>query len=136
MRNLKEVLRVHSLGMSQHQIARSCSVSQSTVRDYVSAAQTAGVKWPLPEDWGDRQIGEALFPQRPTLEVWRKHPEPEWARIHKELQTHRNLSLQLIWQEKRESDPDGYGYSRFCELYRLWLNEWRIGGRSRRFFRR
>src|SRR5665213_90783 len=69
---LKEVLRLHSHGMSQHQIARSCSVSQSTVHDYISAAQTAGVKWPLPEDWSDRQIGEALFPQRPAPEVWRK----------------------------------------------------------------
>jgi len=30
MRKLKEVLRLHSLGVSQHQIARSCSISQST----------------------------------------------------------------------------------------------------------
>jgi DNA-binding NarL/FixJ family response regulator len=30
MRKLKEVLRLHSLGLSQHQIARSCSISQST----------------------------------------------------------------------------------------------------------
>jgi transposase len=124
MRKLKEVLRLHSLGMSQHQIARSCSVSQSTVHDYVSAAQTAGVKWPLPEDWGDRQIGEALFPRQQRLpEVWRKHAEPDWTGIHQELQTHKNLTLQLIWQEKRESDPEGYGYSRFCELYGLWLKK-------------
>jgi transposase len=123
MRKLKEVLRLHSLGMSQHQIARSCSISQSTVHAYVAAAQTAGVKWPLPENWGDQQIGQTLFPQRSAPEVWRKRPEPDWAGIHKELQTHKNLTLQLIWQEKRESDPDGYGYSRFCELYRLWLKK-------------
>jgi transposase len=123
MRKLKEVLRLHSLGMSQHQIARSCSISQSTVHDYVSAAQTAGVRWPLPENWDDRQVGQTLFPQRSAPEIWRKHAEPDWAGIHKELQTHKNLTLQLIWQEKRESDPDGYGYSRFCELYRLWLKK-------------
>ena len=124
MRKLKEVLRLHSLGMSQHQIARSCSISQSTVHDYVSAAQATGVKWPLPEDWGDRQIGEALFArQRSSTEIRRKHPEPDWAGVHKELQTHKNLTLQLIWQEKRESDPEGYGYSRFCELYGLWLKK-------------
>ena len=124
MRKLKEVLRLHSLGMSQHQIARSCSISQSTVHDYVSAAQATGVKWPLPEDWDDRQIGEALFArQRSSTEIRRKHPEPDWAGVHKELQTHKNLTLQLIWQEKRESDPEGYGYSRFCELYGLWLKK-------------
>ena len=26
----------------------------------------------------------------------------------------------LLWQEYRAAHPDGYGYSRFCELYRAW----------------
>ena len=74
MRKLKEVLRLHSLGLSQHQIARSCGISQSTVHEYVSAAQAAGVNWPVPESWGDQQIEQALFPQRPAPAVWRKTP--------------------------------------------------------------
>jgi len=123
MRKLKEVLRLHSLGLSQHQIARSCSISQSTVHEYLSAAHTAGVHWPLPEDWGDQQIEQALFPQRPAPAVWRKHPEPDWAQIDQELRTHKELTLQLVWQEQREADPDGYSYSRFCDLYRLWLKK-------------
>jgi len=123
MRKLKEVLRLHSFGLSQHQIAHSCSISQSTVHEYVSAAQAAGLQWPLPEGWNDQQIEQTLFPQRPTPAFWRKHPEPDWPRIHQELQTHKNLTLQLVWQEGRESDPEGYGYSRFCELYRRWLKK-------------
>jgi transposase len=123
MRKLKEVLRLHSLGLSQHQIARSCSVSQSTVHEYISAAQAVGVKWPLPENWDDRKIEQALFPHRPGAAVWRKHAEPDWSQIHQELQTHKNLTLQLLWQEQRESNPEGYGYSRFCDLYRRWLKK-------------
>ena len=123
MRKLKEVLRLQSLGLSQHQIARSCSISQSTVHEYVSAAQASGVKWPLPENWNDQQIEQALFPQRAAPEIWRKHPEPDWAQIHQELQTHKDLTLQLVWQERRESNSEGYGYSRFCDLYRRWLKK-------------
>jgi transposase len=123
MRKLKEVLRLQSLGLSQHQIARSCSISQSTVHEYLAAAHAADVKWPLPEDWDDRQIEQKLFPQRRAAAVWRKHPEPDWTQIHQELQTHRDLTLQLIWQEGRESNPEGYGYSRFCGLYRRWLGK-------------
>lgn len=26
----------------------------------------------------------------------------------------------MVWLEYREAHPDGYGYSRYCELYRLW----------------
>ena len=123
MRKLKEVLRLQSKGLSQHQIARSCSISQSTVHAYVSAAQAAGVKWPLPEDWSDQQIEQAVFPRRPDPGLWRKHPEPDWAKVHQELQTHRDLTLQLVWLEGRESNPEGYGYSRFCDLYRRWLKK-------------
>ena len=123
MRKLKEVLRLHSLGLSQHQIARSCSISQSTVHEYVSAAQVAGIQWPLPEEWDDRQIEKTLFPQRSTPAVWRKHAEPDWPRIHRELQTHKDLTLQLVWQEERETHPEGYAYSRFCDLYRRWLKK-------------
>lgn len=123
MRKLKEVLRLHSLGLSQHQIARSCSISQSTVHEYLSAARAAGVQWPLQEDWGDQQIEQALFPQRPAPAIWRKHPEPDWAQIDQELRTHKDLTLQLVWQEQREANPEGYGYSRFCDLYRRWLKK-------------
>ena len=101
MRRLKEVLRLQSLGLSQHQIARSCSVSQSTFHEYVSAAEAAGVKWPLPENWDDSQVEQTLFPQRPAAAIWRKHAEPDWTQIHQELQTHKDLTLQLVWLEGR-----------------------------------
>jgi hypothetical protein len=123
MRKLKEVLRLHSLGMSQHQIARSCSISQSTVHEYVSAAESAGVpSGRLPENWDDRGLSKRCF-RTGRAGVWRKHPEPDWAKIHQDLQTHKNLTLQLVWQEERESNPEGYGYSRFCDLYRRWLKK-------------
>jgi transposase len=28
--------------------------------------------------------------------------------------------MQLLWEEYREANPDGYRYSRFCELYQRW----------------
>jgi hypothetical protein len=30
------------------------------------------------------------------------------------------VTLQLLWEEHRAVHPDGYGYSRYCELYRAW----------------
>ena len=71
MRTLKEVLRLHSLGLSQRQVARSCGISQSTVHEYLSAAETAGLRWPLPADWDDTRTERALFPQRGEAAVLR-----------------------------------------------------------------
>src|SRR5579875_1450659 len=50
-------------------------------------------------------------PQRPT---------PDFAHVHQELQSHRRLTLLLLWEEYRQNHPDGYGYSHFCELYHRW----------------
>ena len=30
------------------------------------------------------------------------------------------LTVQILWEEFRQTQPDGYGYSRFCELYQRW----------------
>jgi hypothetical protein len=33
--------------------------------------------------------------------------------VRRQLQTHKHLTLQLIWEEYRQSQPDAYGYSRY-----------------------
>ena len=63
MRKIKEVLRLrHELGLHQEQIARSCSIGQSTVHRYLERAEAAQLVWPLAEDWDDATIEQLLFP--------------------------------------------------------------------------
>ena len=66
MRKIKEVLRLHALGLSQRQIAPSCSVGQATVSEYLKAAETAGLKWPDVADWDDDRLMQAVAPPRET----------------------------------------------------------------------
>lgn len=124
MRKIKEVLRLHwSLGLTQHQIARSCSIGQATVYRYLERATAAGLAWPLPEDCDDQQLAELLFPARPHLAQTAPRARIDFAEIHRQLQTHPHLTLQLLWEEYREAHPDGYRYSRFCELYQRWRRQ-------------
>jgi transposase len=57
------------------------------------------------------------------VQVWRKSEKPDFGSIRHELQRHRHLTLQLVWEEYRQDHPDGYSYSRFCELYRHWVRK-------------
>jgi transposase len=120
MRKIKEVLRLDSLGLKQQQIALSCAVSQSTVSEYLKAAAAAGIHWPAVADWDDRRLQESLYPGRPVTPPRRQCPQPDFAAIHQELQTHKHVTLQLLWEEYRQEHPEGYHYSRFCDLYRRW----------------
>ena len=121
MRKIKEVLRLHSLGLSQRQIAVSCAVGQATVSEYLKAAKAAGLKWPDIAEWGEDQLTGTVAPSRGRPDHKKPSPEPDYAGIHHELQTSKHVTLQLLWEEYREKNADGYRYSRFCDLYRGWL---------------
>jgi transposase len=45
--------------------------------------------------------------------------EADWTHVHHELRRP-GVTLMLLWGEYRQREPDGYGYSRWCELYRAW----------------
>src|ERR1017187_8570894 len=121
MRKVKEVLRLRfDLGLRQDQIARSCSIGQATVHRYLERYTAAGLSWPLPADCDDRQLNELLFPSRPIRPPRQLRAGVDFAEIHRQLKGHTHVTLQLLWEEYRETQPDGYGYSRFCELYQRW----------------
>jgi transposase len=121
MRKIKEVLRLRfGLGLHQDQIARSCSIGQATVHRYLEKAAAAKLTWPLPDDLDDRRLDELLFPSRPLHTPAQPRPGLDFGALQAQLQTHKHLTLQLLWEEYRETHPEGYGYSRFCELYQRW----------------
>jgi transposase len=122
MRKVKEVLRLRfELGFGQRQIARSCGMGLSTVHEYLERAATAGVEWPLPEGLGEEELEAKLFGSQPVrAKAVQQRPQPDWKTIHEQLQQHRHLTLQLVWEEYRQANPEGYRYSWFCERYQHW----------------
>jgi transposase len=121
MRKISEVLRLRfELGLGQRAIARACSISQSTVHEYLNRAAAAGVVWPLGEEWDEQRVEQALFGERQVVKRLPEQVLPDFPALHSQLQQHPHLTLQLAWEEYRQVHPEGYGYSRFCELYQRW----------------
>ena len=121
--NVKEVLRLRfESRLTIREIAASLGVRRSTVGDYVRRARAADVSWPLPEGLDDEiALAVRLFdqPRGGAIEPVRRPPVPNWSEIHEELRK-RHVTLALLWQEYRETHPDGYSYTRFVELYAEW----------------
>src|SRR4029077_18664180 len=119
MRQIHELLRLkHQNQLSIREIARSCALPASTVGDYLKRAKAAGLNWPLPEGQSEKELLQLLLAQ-PVAESAGGPVLPDWPYIHKEL-ARPAVTLLLLWQEYRKAQPEGYGYSRFCELYRRW----------------
>ena len=120
MRCVREILRLkHGCGASDRAIARSTGVARSTASDYLARAAAAGLTWPLPATLTDAALEALLFVGTGSTPGTRRKTEPDWPALHRELRRP-GVTLMLLWQEHRAREPDGYGYSRFCELYGRW----------------
>lgn len=120
MRKISEVLRLkHSCKLSTRAIARSCGIVHSTVGEYLRRADEAGLTWPLPDDLDEAQLEAQLFPPPPAIQPDQR-PLPDWSEVHLEMKRHKGVTRFLLWQEYKAASPDGYQYSRFCELYDQW----------------
>src|SRR5579862_5312770 len=121
MRKIKEVLRLkYELGLGHRQIARSCSIGLGTVHDYLTRAAAAGISWPLPDGSDEEQIEAALYGAKPAATRQAERNPPDFASLQEQRQKSKHVTLQLLWEEYREANPDGYQYSRFCYLYQRW----------------
>lgn len=118
MRKVKDVLRLkHAAQFSNRQIADAIGVARSTVADYLRRAEMAGLTWPLPDDLDEETLDRLLFRDHGASAS--PFPLPDWQVIHRELRR-KGMTLQLLWQEYKTAHPEGYQYSRFCDLYRTW----------------
>ena len=118
MRKIRDVLRLRAGGMSKRQIAASLSIGVTAAGECIRRAKRVGLSWPLPEDLNDERLERLLYPP-PTVTAKDRRPQPDWPAIHRELRRP-GVTLQLLWEEHRSVHPDGYGYSRYCDLYRAW----------------
>ena len=118
MRKIRDVLRLSAAGMSKRKIAVSLGVSATAAGECIRRARCAGLTWPLPDGQSDESLERRLFPP-PAVAAKDRRPQPDWAAIPRELRRP-GMTLQLLWEEHRAVHPDGYGISRYCELYRAW----------------
>ncbi len=118
MRQVREVLRLrHALSLSYREISEALGIGKTSAGEIVRRAEVVGLTWPLPEVFDDGELERRLFTA--AGEAQPERPAPAWAKLHEELKR-RSVTLVLLWQEYRAEHSDGYGYSRFCDLYGAW----------------
>ena len=127
MRKIREVLRLKSLGLSERDIAKSCQISRSTINSYIGRAKVAGLSWPLPKDIDDEQLDKMLYP--PASDEENKEGMPNWVKVHQELKR-KGVTLNLLWQEYKLGNPNGYSYSSYTLKYRQWCNKKNVSMRQ------
>ncbi|MBN4056435.1 IS21 family transposase, partial [Rhodothermus sp. AH-315-K08] len=80
----------------------------------------AGLSWPLPQEMTDAALESCLYPPSTSTTGRPPVPLPDWSEVRREL-TNKHVTRRIVWEEYRDKQPDGIGYSQYCDRYRQWL---------------
>jgi len=123
MRTIKEVLRLKwEKKFSNKQIAQSCKIARSTIREYLVGAERAGLNWPAVSELDNGRLEALLFSPSVPAECSEKRNLPDMEYLRKEL-TRKGVTLRLLRLEYRHANPDGYQYNQFCYHCHQWCNK-------------
>lgn len=131
LRMIKDVIRLKwHAQLSHEQIATTLKISKGVVAKYVALASAAGLDWQTVQDWSEKRLGSVLLPRSATAQPF---VEPDWARIHRELDR-KGMTLMLLWQEYVAAHPEGrtWRYTQFCEHYKVFANRLKRSMRQHR----
>lgn len=84
MHKIKEVLRLkHVAGLTHRQIAGALGLSLGVVTKYLTAAERAGLAYPLPAGYTDAQLASTLYGT--PINAPLKRATLDFALVHQEL---------------------------------------------------
>lgn len=118
-RRARDCIRLKNAGISTREMTRRLGVASSTVRLTLHRCAAAGITWPLEADLTDGVLEQRLFANSGTIQGHRRHEEPDWPAVHREMKR-KHVTLSILWEEYIERHPGGYRYSQFSDLYREW----------------
>lgn len=123
MTQYRQILRLHSQGISQRSIALSCQCSRNTVSAVIQQAGIAKLKWPLDVET-DAELEALLFQEKKEQTSLRRMPDFE--KVSKEL-ARNGVTLKLLWSEYcedcRQLRQQPFMYSQFCYHFQQYAEK-------------
>jgi hypothetical protein len=111
---MREIEERGNLDARDRAAGRSCVVDGSVD---ATTLRGGGDRLPVGAGLTDAVLEQLLFANAGVKPGHRRHAEPDWAVLHREMRR-KHVTLSILLEEYITANPGGYRYSRFCELYR------------------
>lgn len=122
MEKIREILRLNEKGISKREIARATKVSRPVITEYLDLFRRSRLTYIQIQDMNDDALGDILFGDSNNISEKKKQILSIFPECAKEL-TRPGVTLQLLWEEYRSKDTNGYSYSQFCFHYQVWKEQ-------------
>jgi len=109
-------------------------VAKSTISDYIKRFKASGLHIEQISVIDDDALHLKLFGEQ-IVDVGPKRAIPDMSLIRKEMKLRKKtkVTLQLLWEEYKESNPNGYSYTQFRFYYHKYKQMLNPSMRNRGF---
>ena len=121
MSQIKQLLLMHQQGCSIKKITRTLGMSKNTVKGYLRKLAANGDNCTQLLATDEPVLAKRFHAGNPAYKDGRyEYLEQQFPYLKKELKR-TGVTRQLLWDEYREKNPSGYGYTQFCEHLNRYL---------------
>lgn len=122
MKNIREIIRLHELTtLSLRQISIALGMSRPVISDYIAKIKTAGLTFKDIETMPDETLISILQGHKISDNKRLETLQNKFLYFTKELKRV-GVTRQILWEEYKEENPDGYSYTQFCYHFQVWQN--------------
>ena len=116
MLQIRHILRLLQEGKSKRKIAGILHSGRHTIDGYVARIEQTGMDPSLLSKLTDVELANLIYPNGASKQADFRYENlsSKLDYFHKELKK-TGVTKLLLWGEYRQENPDGYGYSQFCE---------------------
>ena len=114
MDQVKTIISTYLSTQSIKATARRLQISKNTIRTYLKRIKSSGYKVDAVLDLSEEELKEVFYKQQEDItdrEAYFESKAGEWISELRKV----GVTRHLLWEEYRQSVPDGYGYSQFCD---------------------
>jgi len=117
MLQIRRILQLLSNGCTIREINRITGLHRLTISQYVERIKNTGKDIAELVDYSDTELSGLILSPKPeiTYDARRQWLEEKLQDYLDELQRS-YMTRQLLWEEYRQKQPQGYSYSQFCDI--------------------
>lgn len=121
MQKIRDIIRLRvQTQMAERKIGRALHISRTVVARTLAQFRLSGLTAQLIEGLSDSELEQRLWQKDRLVDSPRYQAlEKRFPAMLQELK-HKGMTLEWLWKQYREEQPEGYQYSQFCRHYHRW----------------
>lgn len=120
MSKIRQILRMHTQGVSKLSISNQAGMSRNTLKKYISLFEQSKLTFEELNELSDEDLSDLFNEQKSTelpeviqhLEAFFPYTDRQLRRV--------GVTRWMLWEEYYAKHPNGYQYSQFCKRYKGW----------------